>query len=101
MSWATHVEETLSDGELVIRGLTGGQLRLKVTGFRRAVDRFRSAATDRLKKGFFRRGLRWANIILGSLGGVFVAAELIKEFKESIEASVDDREEADRLARGA
>jgi hypothetical protein len=46
-------------------------------------------------KGLFRRALRWANVVLGSLA-IVGAAEPIKEFKEGVEAALEDRDAEDR-----
>jgi hypothetical protein len=72
--------------------LTGSQLDFKLTGFRRLRERFRSFGSRHV----FRRALRWADVILGSLAGVVGAAEPIKEFKEGVEAAIDDRDAEDR-----
>jgi hypothetical protein len=80
------------DGDLSGAGLTGPQLDLKLTGFRRIRERFRSFGT----RSLFRRALRWADVILGSLAGVVGAAEPIKEFKEGVEAAIEDRAAEDR-----
>ena len=98
LALTVEAETSPIDPDLEARGLTGDQLGLKMTGFRGAFERFRSAG-GRVKKRFFRRSLRWADVILGSLAGVIGAAEAIKEFKESVEAAVEDRDEADNLAR--
>jgi hypothetical protein len=37
-----------------------------------------------------RRELRWGNVVLGSLAGAIGAAEAIKEFKETVEAGLED-----------
>jgi hypothetical protein len=79
------------DGVLEQVGLAGSGRELKVGLFRRAIDRVRQFGSRRWVKSAFKLG----NIVLGSLGPVPVvgiAAEPIKELKESIEAK---REEDD------
>jgi len=76
------------DRQLSDAGLTKPQLDLKLSGFGRAVRRFRDAGG----KVLFRRALRWANVILGSLAGIVPGVEAIKEYKESIEAATEDTE---------
>lgn len=72
--------------------LTGSGRSMKVRGWRRALDRVLSGpAGDRPR--WIKKALEWANIILGSLGGVPVIGPLadpIKELKESVEAQADD-----------
>jgi hypothetical protein len=75
-------------GQLGDAGLTGDQLRLKLTGFRGALGRFRRAGT----KVLFRRALRWANVILDGLAGIVPGVEAVKEFKGSVEAATEDIE---------
>ena len=74
--------------------LTGRGRRMKVRGFRRALNGVLNAVhADRPK--WIRRALKWANIILGSLGavpGVGALADPIKELKESVEAQADEDE---------
>jgi hypothetical protein len=62
-------------------GLAGAQLDLEQGGFRRALERFQSRVTRQTLS----RVLGWANVILGSLGGVVPGVEAIKEYKESFE----------------
>ena len=77
------------DDRLERAGLTGEQLELKLGGWRRAVDRF----FNRPGRGLLRRALRWGNVVLGSLAGAIGAAEAIKEFKETVEAGLEDEAE--------
>ena len=44
-------------------------------------------------RGLLRRALRWGNVVLGSLAGAIGAAETIKEFKEAVEAGLEDEAE--------
>jgi hypothetical protein len=67
-------------------GLTGTQLELKLSGWRRAIGFFRAGPTRTL----LRRALRWANVLLGSLAGVVGAAEALKEFKETVETGIEE-----------
>jgi hypothetical protein len=69
-------------------GLTGTQLELKLSGWRRAIGFFRAGPT----RSLLRRALRWANVLLGSLAGVVGAAEALKEFKETVETGVEEEE---------
>lgn len=78
------------DPALERAGLTRSGRDLKVNAFRRSVGRLLEhvPGVRRIKKAF-----KWGNIILGSLGSVPVvgiAAEPIKELKESIEAQGDE-----------
>jgi hypothetical protein len=77
------------DAALAASGLVGSQLRLKLRGYYRALDRFRAALAPRR----LRRVLRWGDVILGSLAGVVGGAEALKELKEAVEAGVEDQEE--------
>jgi hypothetical protein len=75
-------------------GLTGAGRELKVGRVRRAIDGVRQFGSRLWVKRAFRLG----NIVLGSLGPVPVvgiAAEPIKELKESIEAKREEDEEHD------
>jgi hypothetical protein len=81
------------DSQLADVGLTGNGREAKVGGFRRALNRLLSGVPGirRLKKAF-----EWGNIILGSLGtipGLGILVDPIKELKESIEAQADDDQE--------
>jgi len=76
------------DADLAGAGLTGTQLNLKVSGWRRALSRFAQSPARRL----LRRALRWGNVLLGSLAGVIGAAEALKEFKEAVEAGLEEEE---------
>lgn len=67
-------------------GLVGPQWALKEAGWKRALDRFRRFPTRFVLRG----ALKWANVILGSLAGVVGAAETLKEFKEAVEAGIED-----------
>ncbi len=74
------------DGPLRQVGLAGSGLRVKVSGFRRALGRLPGIRW--VKKAF-----QWGNIILGSLGavpGVGIITEPIQELKESIEAQGEE-----------
>jgi hypothetical protein len=74
-------------------GLLGRQLKVKIEGARRAFSRVWRSGIDGLRRhtGSF---LRWGDIILGSLTSVIPAAEAIKEFKEAVEADVNDQADA-------
>jgi hypothetical protein len=79
------------DGDLEQVGLAGSGRELKVGLFRRAIDGVRRFGSRRWVKSAFKLG----NIVLGSLGPVPVvgiAAEPIKELKESIEARREEDE---------
>jgi hypothetical protein len=73
------------DGELKRAGLTGNQLKLKLSGFRRAQDHFRLGGW---KVGPLKKVLDWINTILGSLSAI-PGVEPIKELKEAIENNLD------------
>jgi hypothetical protein len=68
-------------------GLTGDELQFKLNGFRRALSWFQE------RRGLrpFRRVLRWADVILGSLVQVVALLDPLKELKEGLEADVDDQ----------
>lgn len=72
--------------------LTGSGRAMKVRGWRRALNSVLGGGPgDRPK--WIKKALEWANIILGSLGGVPVIGTLadpIQELKESVEAQADD-----------
>jgi hypothetical protein len=78
------VEERLPEA-----GLTGKQLDLKLAGFGRALESLRRKWGRKLLKPV----LKWANILLGSLAAVLPGAELIKEYKESLENAAEEMEE--------
>jgi hypothetical protein len=42
----------------------------------------------------FRVVLKWGNLLLGSIGAVIPAAEVIKEFKEGVEGAATAEEES-------
>jgi hypothetical protein len=79
------------NAELENAGLTGNQLLLKLRGYLRARNEFRSrAGMERLK-----RLLKWMNSLLGSMALVPVLSNLvepIKELKEAIENMIEDTE---------
>lgn len=72
-------------------GLTGVQLAMKLLGFFSAIDRLAKHTAMKVNQfvRHVRECLRWANIVLGSLAAVCIAAEPIKEFKEVLEAAID------------
>ena len=75
------------EGPLAQVQLTGSGQRVKVTGFRHALGRVFSGLAGGVRKAF-----GWGNIVLGSLGsvpGVGVFADSIRELKESVEAQFD------------
>jgi hypothetical protein len=72
--------------------LTGSGRAMKVRGFRRSLGRALDGPPSSRPR-WIKKALEWANIILGSLGGVPVIGPLadpIKELKESVEAQADD-----------
>jgi hypothetical protein len=78
------------DGALAERGLTGPQLTLKYNAFARSLKAFRrSARGARAPRRLLARALRWADIILDSLG-FLPGVDAIKEAKEVIEAGNDE-----------
>ena len=83
------------DAPLQQAQLTGRGRRMKVRGFRRALNSVLHAVrADRPR--WIRRALKWANIILGSLGavpGVGALADPIKELKEAVEAQADEAQD--------
>jgi len=87
----SHIHSGEYDTRLDQVGLSGVQLRVKLAGFNNAL-----AATVQLPGGrvsrwkIFRRALKWANIILGSLVKALTRLELIKEFKECVEEGLEE-----------
>jgi hypothetical protein len=69
-------------------GLVGNQLRVKISGWQRAVSRF--WRQPRLQ--FARMATGWADVVLGSLAVAVPVVDLIKEFKEVVERAIDDKE---------
>lgn len=72
--------------------LTSTGRAMKVSGFRRALNRVLGGPPDERPR-WIKKALEWGNIILGSLGAVPVIGTLadpIKELKESVEAQADD-----------
>lgn len=67
-------------------GLSGKQLKLKLTTFRRLLDQYKKRGTLTL----LTKLLKSINRILGSLISAMPGAEPIKEFKEAIEEELDD-----------
>lgn len=78
-------------------GLTGVHLQLKHAGFSRALARYEKARESEDPKADFikplKRVLRWINIVLGSLKAVFPGADFVKEYKDAVEAGVDEAED--------
>ena len=79
-------DELVSDRQLERLGLTGNQLKLKLTGFNGAWDRFRERGTVNLLKKL----LDWIDIILGSLASIIPGADAIEEFKDSAKHSIEE-----------
>jgi len=77
--------------EIVEVGLAGAQLRAKWEGFRNALKRLSEGWTW----ASLRPSLRWANILLGSLGSgpSFGMIDAIRELKELGEASAEEADE--------
>ena len=79
-------DPNLLDAQLAHAGFKDRLLPLKISGAVRAFDRLRGEGT----KLAFKSVLGWANIILGSLGGIVPGIESIKEYKEVCEQAVED-----------
>jgi hypothetical protein len=75
---------SLADADLM-----GASRERKVSGFRRALQRFRARSSRRTLGRVF----RWANMILGSRATVIPPAEALKELKEYAENLVANEEE--------
>jgi hypothetical protein len=73
---------------LELAGLTGANLDFKLQGFRYARKRHSELPVP----AWLKRMLRWMNILLGSLATVMPGAELVKEYKDAIEAGIDQAE---------
>jgi hypothetical protein len=69
-------------------GLSSTQLAFKMQGFRAALDRFVQRGTLSL----LGKVLKWINSILQSLLSAIPGAEGIKEFKDSLEAEIEDND---------
>jgi hypothetical protein len=76
-----EVEPALTDV-----GLVGSGLKPKLSGFRRTHGRLTKSLTWLAVKPV----LKWANVILGSLGKALPFLDPIKEFKESWEAAAEE-----------
>ncbi len=91
-----NVDQELASGLYVTKleeaGLTGTSWKVKLKGFRRAFSNMLRAGKDKLREST-RSVLRWGNIILGSLASVLPPAEIIKEFKECVEADLEEQHE--------
>ena len=83
--------------DLQAYGLTGDPLKLK-TGVGKSVLKEVSDSVVKSDKGprilgiKIKRPLEWFNSILGSLALVFPPLEAVKEYKESVELAVKERE---------
>lgn len=75
------------DSELARAGLTGEQLGLKLDSWRRELHPIGS----RLRRGWARRTLKAANIIVGSVASVVGIAEPVKELGEVIVDAIERR----------
>jgi hypothetical protein len=80
------------DVQLRRSGLEGPALDLKLSGYNRALERFRLSPARRA----LRSVMRWANVLLGSIVAAIGAGEALKELKESIEAGVEDQEDSEQ-----
>ena len=83
----SEIEGPDAGASLEAVGLTGEQLRFKLTGWLGALTEWREARSfDALMRAF-----RWANLVLGSLSQVLAGpgADALKEFKEGTEAVLD------------
>lgn len=91
-----QVDSALASGNFTPQlekvGLTGPSWQLKLSGFKRAFSRLWRTGKEGLRKATGSL-LRWSNIILGSLSSVVPAAEIIKEFKESVENDLAEHPE--------
>jgi hypothetical protein len=81
----------LLDTQLAHVGLRGKQLALKLGGVGQSLGRLRSEGTKRALRSL----LGWANIILGSLGGLVPGGEAIQEYKEAYEQASKDAKDED------
>lgn len=83
---------SVHDAALEAVNLTDSGRRLKVRGFRRALERLFSATPSEHHR-WAKNAFEWANIILGSLRGVPIVgriADPIKELKDSVETQAED-----------
>jgi hypothetical protein len=83
--------------ELETHGLTGDSLRLKfeigsALGRRVGESAVRTDEGPRIKGFALKRLVKWINLILGSLAKVLPVLGAVKEYKESVELAVEDRQ---------
>lgn len=83
-------------------GLNGPELAVKLVGFDGAYGGFLATRKDdALAPGygrfrwlkFAKSALKWANIILGSFGGIFGAKDAVEEIKKVVEKGIEDGED--------
>jgi hypothetical protein len=72
-------------------GLRGPSFRLKAEGFWRRARAFFANPSRR----WLRKTLRWANVVVTSLEAVIPPAGIIQEFKEALEAAIDDKDDGE------
>jgi hypothetical protein len=88
MTMNEQLDTPMAARHLADAGLAGAQLSFKLAGWRRALADWFDARTA----GALRRALRWANVVLGSLGEALTGPglEVFKEFKEGTELILDE-----------
>ena len=75
--------------ELDDLGLTGDHLKYKIRGFYKSKEQWGFRRIARL----ILRVLKWADIILGSICNIVPGGEIVKEFKEAVEESIEELDE--------
>ena len=93
-----HISKRLS-----FAGLDGVQLDLKLKGFNASYENLKLFKLlgffDSTKKKALRKLLlkilKWINILLGSISSLIPAGEAIKEYKEAIEAGLEEGDDED------
>jgi len=89
--------------KLSLAGLDGAQLDLKLKGFNASYENLKLSKLlgffDATKKKtllkLLLKILKWINILLGSISSVIPAGEAIKEYKEAIEAGLEEEDDED------
>jgi hypothetical protein len=88
----------LSDADLIERGLSGADLRVKMGGFSRSLERVEdrdpdpSSARNQPRRWLkrLRRALTWADTYLDTLVKLIPQGDAIKELKDAAGAATDD-----------
>ncbi len=85
-------ESEVLDEALEARGLADDGLALKQAGFDAAMQEYLAATSWLRRPKWFRGLLRWADVVLGSLGSIPALGSVtdpIKKWKRAVEAQVE------------